>query len=421
MKGCGVYSRVSFVYTCPCALSQVTCDTESIFANACLSIYTAPMRHIRLGFVLIALCLMVFRGQAQTPWQMQDSGVTVALRGIHAVNGNVAWASGAGGTVLRTTDGGAHWQKCSTPDAQADGATLDFRGLQAWNANTAVVMSSGPGDKSRLYKTTNGCRSWQLLFVNPDAPQGFFDSFWFNGPRGIVLGDPVEGRFVVYVTTNRGKHWKRDRLPGLALDNRTLAAFAASNSSIAKGNNLFARCFATGGKSGAVFFTRPFTAEEEKHGIFDLLLRKKTPWRSSAIPLASGTETSGAFAVAYRYPVTTGLCPTCGFGDNSRFIAVGGDYTKPNASAGTAAWSADGGVNWTPSAVLPHGYRSAVEWSAALNVWITAGANGSDVSRDEGKTWQPLDDGNWNALSLPFAVGPNGRIARLDANAIKRY
>jgi hypothetical protein len=42
------------------------------------------------------------------------------------------------------------------------------------------------------------------------------------------------------------------------------------------------------------------------------------------------------------------------------------------------------------------------------------GTNGSDISRDDGKTWQPLDDGNWNALSLPFVVGPDGRIARLN-------
>ncbi|HUA98561.1 MAG TPA: hypothetical protein VMA34_09570, partial [Terracidiphilus sp.] len=46
------------------------------------------------------------------------------------------------------------------------------------------------------------------------------------------------------------------------------------------------------------------------------------------------------------------------------------------------------------------------------------GANGSDISRDDGRTWQPIDNGNWNALSLPFVVGPNGRIARLDPSAI---
>ena len=99
-------------------------------------------------------------------------------------------------------------------------------------------------------------------------------------------------------------------------------------------------------------------------------------------------------------------------------IAVGGDYTKANDSSGTAAWSIDAGDHWSTSAKPPHGYRSAVQWSETLRVWITVGTNGSDISRDDGKTWQALDDGNWNALSLPFVVGPNGRIARLNAAAL---
>ncbi len=94
-------------------------------------------------------------------------------------------------------------------------------------------------------------------------------------------------------------------------------------------------------------------------------------------------------------------------------LAVGGDYTKANESNGTAAWSADGGDQWTASAKLPHGYRSSVQWSEELRVWITVGTNGSDVSRDDGKTWLPIDNGDWNAVSLPFVVGPKGRIARL--------
>jgi hypothetical protein len=100
-------------------------------------------------------------------------------------------------------------------------------------------------------------------------------------------------------------------------------------------------------------------------------------------------------------------------------VIAGGDYTKPNESAGTAAWSADGGLHWLASATPPHGFRSAVQWSEALKLWITVGTNGSDISRDDGKTWQPLDNGNWNALSLPFVVGPNGRIARLNATALQ--
>ena len=76
-------------------------------------------------------------------------------------------------------------------------------------------------------------------------------------------------------------------------------------------------------------------------------------------------------------------------------------------------------MHWTTAAKPPHGYRSSVAWSEGLKVWITAGTNGSDISRDDGKTWAPLDDGNWNALSLPFVVGPKGRIARLSVSAAK--
>lgn len=358
--------------------------------------------------------------QTGTPWQLQDSGAAANLRGIDSVDAKVAWASGTGGTVLRTTDGGQHWQRCATPDADKDGATLDFRGVQAWDAETAVAMASGPGDKSRLYQTTDGCKTWELMLKNPDAPNGFFDSFWFNGPHGILLGDPVQGKMTVFLTENRGKTWKRDQHAGLAIRGDSQAAFAASNSCIPVGNALFARAFATGGKGGALFFSRPFTVEEDRHGIVDRIVQKDLPWRTSRIPIQSGTESSGAFSVAYRYPVTTGICANCGFSENSLFIAVGGDYTKPNDSTGTADWSSDGGWTWTAATRPPHGYRSAVQWSEALRLWITAGANGSDLSRDDGRTWQPLDDGNWNALSLPFIVGPNGRIARLNPAAIPR-
>jgi hypothetical protein len=101
-------------------------------------------------------------------------------------------------------------------------------------------------------------------------------------------------------------------------------------------------------------------------------------------------------------------------------VAVGGDFSKLKGSSGTGAWSADRGEHWTVSATPPHGFRSAVQWSESLKLWITAGTNGSDFSRDGGKTWTPLDDGNWNALSLPFVVGPNGRIARLNAVALPK-
>ena len=341
-----------------------------------------------------------------SPWVMQDSGTTAGLRGIYSVDGKIAWASGTGGTVLRTVDGGEHWAKCAVPDGDKDGATLDFRGVQAWDAKTAIVMASGPGEKSRLYKTTDGCGNWALLFRNPNAPEGFFDSFAISGERGMLLGDPVKGRMTVFRSSDSGVSWKLDQFKGLELDGKSVAAFAASNSCIVRDGSFFLHGFVTGGKDGSFYYRR---AEDEANGV----ARKKTPWTFAPIPIANGNDSSGAFSVFYRYPVTNSICQDCAIADNATFIAVGGDYAIPGKSAGTAARSTDGGQHWTGSTSPPHGYRSSVAWSEERKAWIAAGTNGSDISRDDGKTWEPLDDENWNALSLPFVVGPKGRIGRL--------
>jgi hypothetical protein len=143
------------------------------------------------------------------------------------------------------------------------------------------------------------------------------------------------------------------------------------------------------------------------------------------IPLKHG-DSAGAFSVSARLgPDTVGDADAAQFivkathvGDV--LVTVGGDYKKPDIPEGTCAWSSDGGTHWLASTTPPHGYRSTVQWSESEKLWITAGTNGSDISRDDGRTWQPLDNGNWNALSLPFIVGPKGRIARLNPSAIPK-
>ena len=114
-------------------------------------------------------------------------------------------------------------------------------------------------------------------------------------------------------------------------------------------------------------------------------------------------------------------------GSNLVILAVGGDYKAPDKTMGTAAfWIDDHRQNrpWHASDTPPHGYRSAVAYYAATKTWITVGPNGTDVSSDDGRHWRALKptagealdaDKNWNALSLPFVVGPNGRIGKLSS------
>src|SRR5919205_3314325 len=142
---------------------------------------------------LITLLLILCAGEARAQWVAQSSGTSVRLRGVSAANGRVAWASGAGGTFARTTDGGQTWQAGQVPGA----AELDFRDVDAFDADTAYLLAIGPGESSRIYKTNDGGRTWTLQFQNR-RPAAFFDcmAFW-DARRGLAVSDPVDGRFLV--------------------------------------------------------------------------------------------------------------------------------------------------------------------------------------------------------------------------------
>ena len=387
------------------------------------------LRSLRLP-ALVAVLLPCFAalGAQDTvsgPWVIQSSGTTAGFRGIHAVGGGVVWASGTDGTVLRTEDSGYMWQNCAMPPGAEK---LDFRGIWAFDADTAVVMSSGPGDQSRLYKTTDGCSHWTLLFTNPEK-EGFYDALFFlDRDHGMVLGDPVhrdvhshliEGGYFTFrirVAHDGGQTWAPVTDPEFGPPGKNLqplpgeSFFAASNSSLAaldgwlwlgtSQSRVLRRKLSAGG------FQAAFCA-----GAMDPLSLSCgipwTDWESAQVPLTHGPASAGIFSLAFR--------------DASHGIAVGGDYQKPKDPTGTAAWTSDGGEHWTAAEKPPHGYRSAVAWDADAKAWITVGPNGSDISYDDGKTWSALDNGNWNALSLPWVVGPKGRIAKIDEGRLKKH
>ena len=357
------------------------------------------------------LCLTaIVTTYAHAQWQMQDAHTTADLRGIHNLGRGVAWASGSEGTILRTEDAGFVWQLCAKPP-NAD--HLDFRAIQAFDNNTAIIMSSGKGDLSRLYKTTDGCQTWTLLFTNPDA-DGFFDALKFrNTQTGWLLGDPVDGRFVVMGTIDGGLHWTRSETNTLAAPDQA-GVFAASNSSMIIPN---IPSFVTGGPNGASIYEgdtvcTSVTAKTTRTAcISDFTKFDRTP-----LPLNADSAAAGAFSLAQRH-------------DNI-FVVVGGDYTKPAERKGTAAYFDDYLGTWFAAKTFPGGYRSAVAYDTATKTWITVGPNGTDISTDDGRNWRaltpdpkfndPPDAGqHWNALSLPFVVGPHGRIGKLNEPALK--
>src|SRR5476651_2707795 len=161
----------------------------------------AVRRLVAATFVCTAAGLAPL-ARARAQWVVQTSGTDAELRGLSVTSPAVVWSSGAHGTVLRTTDGGATWAQVNVPGASA----LDFRAIAATSRDVAHVLSIG--DSSRIYRTTDGGRSWSLRFSST-RKGAFFDAIQFWDARhGIAMSDPVEGKFLLVTTTDGGESWQ---------------------------------------------------------------------------------------------------------------------------------------------------------------------------------------------------------------------
>jgi photosystem II stability/assembly factor-like uncharacterized protein len=273
--------------------------------------------------------------------QTQLSHTSENLRGVSALSRQIAWVSGTHGTYLRTTDGGLTWISAQVPDA----AGLDFRGVVAFSADEAFLMSSGPGDQSRIYYTGDAGRHWQLQFTAAN-PKTFFDGmvFW-DRSHGIVLGDPVADdsgqiKFQLFMTTD-GRSWNAMPSAQLPAALEGEAAFAASNSCLAilrspekagasdPYSNIW---FATGGRAARVFHSSDLGRT----------------WQVFDTPITHGSDSSGVFSIAFRDP--------------QHGVIAGGDYKHPDRDGPNLAFTADGGKTWKLSEIHPQAYFSAAAY-----------------------------------------------------------
>lgn len=343
---------------------------------------SSSLLRINMAALLILLCASISDAQ----WDNQQSGTTVRLRGVSAVNQLVAWVSGDKGTYARTIDGGKTWIPGHMPDAE----DLDFRDVDAFSADVAYLLSIGEGVKSRIYKTNDGGLHWTLQFKNT-RPTAFFDAmaFW-DANHGIAVSDPVDGRFLIITTADGGATWKEMPPSGMPLALASEGAFAASGTCIAVQDerNVW---FGTGGPEGARVFRS---------------LDGGRNWTVAATPLTSG-KAAGIFSLL--------------FWDAKHGVVVGGDYTKEREVGNNAAWTSDGGRTWQLAETKrPNGYRSGVALVGERKKrrLVAVGPAGSDFSMSGGKSWRILGEEGFHSVSFApnsdvgWAVGEGGRVAK---------
>ena len=335
------------------------------------------MRTWRL-FLLSYFILLSYSGFTQRI-EVLHAGNGASLRGLSAVSDNIVWVCGNKGTVGRSVDGGNKWDWIIV----ANYRDRDFRDIEAFDKYTAVIMAVG--EPALILRTTDAGLTWKSVFVD-ERPGMFLDAmeFW-NKESGIVIGDPVEGRFFVARTFDNGANWRPVNYDKLPAADSGEACFAASGTNV-RALDRNEACFVTGGTRTRLF-------------------RKGTP---GDVPVIHGKETQGANSVAVWYRKV-----------KRPYIAVvGGDFADVNSREMNCVISKDGGETWIVPSNPPFGYRSCVEYITREKL-VTCGVNGVDVSMDGGVNWNSVSSVGFHVCRKAkkgkkvFLAGSDGRVGVL--------
>lgn len=323
-------------------------------------------------------------------WRESVIDADQSFRGLDAVDRRTAWVTGGSATeggpgrVFRTTDGGRTWDDVSPAGTEG----LLFRDVEARSASEAVILAIGPGDASRIYRTTDGGETWDAAFVNDD-PAAFYDcmAFYPGGRRGLVMGDPVDGKFRILATDDFGRSWSVLPSDGMP-EAPTEYGFAASGDClVTAGRTAY---FGSGGGASRVF-------RSDDHGL---------TWTASDSTIPAG-EAAGVFALAFRTP--------------SHGVAVGGDFADPADGVDAVATTRDGTV-WQNAGDLTHLAEDVAYLKGHGPRLLVTGESGdvkgTSLSTDGGASWTRISEAGYHALDCThdgscWAAGSGGRVARL--------
>ncbi len=314
-----------------------------------------------------------------------------SFRGLSVVDDQTIWVSGSRGTFARSTDGG----KTFVLRQIEAYATKDFRDIEAFDSNNAIMMCSG--SPAYILKTTDRGETWKEVYKDT-RPEIFLDAmdFW-DSEHGVIVGDPIHNHFVILETKDAGNSWTLFDTIYTPHAADSEAVFAASGTSLrCLEKNRFA--FVSGGK---------------KSGFYQGLVKGPAiNWKMKTLPIIQGKSSQGAFS----------------FDIKGKFgIAVGGDYLVDTLTQNNACVAKKYNKIWLApfeSRKVFLGYQSCVEIIHKKLV-IACGTTGVDANTTMHLTYNPkkvithLSNESFNVVrkakkgKAVFIAGGKGRIAML--------
>jgi photosystem II stability/assembly factor-like uncharacterized protein len=305
---------------------------------------------------------------AEAQWLIQHTGLPSVTQGpevfVRTVSESVCWVvSFQVPMYSRTTDGGATWD-ASEVDA-ADGlkgsSIVALDGTSAWAAmsDPSYITSGG------IFKTTNGGIDWERqasAFNNP----GGFPNFvhFFDSDNGVCAGDPQNGYWEIYTTTDGGNQWNRvesSNIPDDVGELGIIGGYRAVGGSIwfvTNGSDLY--------RSTDRGYTWAVTRNVSSTAGFGFGFKDSLNGLSIGVPFARTTDGGATWSSFVPTIPPTGFFPFLGV------VPTAGAWViaSPFAGSGGSAYTTDDGDTWTTIDYLLHGRTGfasdRVGWSAGV-------------------------------------------------------
>jgi hypothetical protein len=328
-----------------------------------------------ISFIVLGHFQLLAQNLGFHPIEIVTQKKGVSIRGLSIPNQQTIWASGSGGNIAKSEDGGNTfiWSQVKGYEKR------DFRSIHAWNKKEAIIVAVAA--PAVILKTKDGGANWVKVYENTDTSM-FLDAIDFlNTKKGYVIGDPINGQFYLLQTTNKGDTWK-----------------LMSND-----------YFKESPKEGEAFFASSATnlTHFKKHQYLVSGGKVSRLWMDGQpmdIPILQGGNSTGANSIA--------VSP-----EGNDLLIVGGDFSKDKSTNNNLVHLQKMNAIWSvkPTRGDPKGYRSCVQYLDANNA-IACGTSGVDLSFDKGNDWLLISNESFHVLKKQpntnkiFLAGSGGRI-----------
>ncbi|EOA83659.1 hypothetical protein ACJQWK_00096 [Exserohilum turcicum] len=322
----------------------------------------------------------------------------VQYLGMSAINKDVVWLSGTHGTIIRTTDGGAHWEDVPSPVNASEKYSVTFKAIHAFSDKFAVVLADGAGSHSRIFLTGNAGERWRQTFTNNEQAANYqcmgFGSTDGRRAMGVAASGPVNGRLRLIQTIDAGETWtpvSQAKFPLTEPDEKLLPVSSCVTVS-----------------PYGVYVATADTKSGRTHSTVNDNLA--LGWQATSANLTAGVA-GGASNVAFH---ANGL----------NAVVVGGPISFSSSNSTLASWAALGGDYWYRSTGAQGTFLSSASWAPLRSqVAVAVGPDGSVITHDSGKTWEALGKESFTRVScndqdMCWAAGEGGVVGKLDLSVL---